>query len=100
MLVTPPRVAAASAARAIVRDGVAYASMNSSFNVGAGMARTYTAAAFIMGKMPLWQNNSLSDQAAIDVGDFMDHQLRPALAGARNDYPKGGRPEDAHNREA
>ena len=46
-----------------------------------------------MGKMPLWQNNSLSDQAAIDVGDFMDHQLSPALAGARNDYPTGGRPE-------
>ena len=74
--------------------------MNSSFNVGAGMARTYTAAAFIMGKMPLWQNNSLSDQETSNVADFMDHQPRPALAGARNDYPKGDRPEDARNREA
>ena len=64
------------------------------------MASTYTAAAFVMGRMPLCQNNSLSDQAANDVGDFMDHKLRPALAGARNDYPKGGRPEDARNREA
>ena len=36
----------------------------------------------------------------IDVGDFIDHQLRPALCGARNDYPKGGRTEDARNRAA
>jgi cytochrome c len=33
-----------------------------SFNIGAGMARTYTAAAFIKGNMPIGQPNSLSDQ--------------------------------------
>lgn len=32
-----------------------------SFNDGAGMARTYTAAAFIKGKMPFGQGNTLSD---------------------------------------
>jgi thiosulfate dehydrogenase len=57
-----------------------------SFNVGAGMARTYTAAAFIKGKMPLGQNNSLSEQEAIDVADFVAQQPRPAFAGAAKDY--------------
>ena len=68
-----------------------------SFNVGAGMARTYTAAAFIKGKMPLGQNDSLSDQEAVDVADFVAHQPRPAFAGATNDYAKGERPKDARN---
>ena len=68
-----------------------------SFNVGAGMARTFTAAAFIKGKMPLGQNNSLSDQEAVDVADFVAHQPRPAFAGAAKDYATGGRPKDARN---
>jgi thiosulfate dehydrogenase len=47
--------------------------------------------------MPLGQNDSLSDQEAIDVADFMAYQPRPALAGARNDDSEGGRPKDARN---
>ena len=68
-----------------------------SFNVGAGMARTYTAAAFIKHNMPLGQGGSLSDQDAIDVAQYMAHQPRPAYAAARSDYAKGMKPKDARN---
>jgi thiosulfate dehydrogenase len=70
---------------------------NASFNIGAGLARTYTAAAFIKHNMPLGQGGSLSDQDAIDVAEFMTHQPRPAFAAARNDYAKGIKPKDARN---
>ena len=70
---------------------------NASFNVGAGMARTYTAAAFIKLNMPLGQGGSLSDQDAIDVAEYMTHQPRPAYAAAKNDYARGGKPKDARN---
>ena len=70
---------------------------NASFNIGAGMARTYTAAAFIKHNMPLGQGGTLSDQDAIDVAEFMTHQPRPAFAAAKNDYAKGNKPKDARN---
>ena len=70
---------------------------NASFNVGAGLARTYTAAAFIKHNMPLGQGGSLSDQDAIDVADFVAHQPRPAFAAGTKDYAKGDRPKDARN---
>ena len=65
-----------------------------SFNDGAGMARTYTAAAFIKGNMPFSQPNSLSDQEAIDVADYVAFMDRPVKANKDNDYPKGGAPKD------
>ena len=68
-----------------------------SYNVGAGLARTYTAAGFIKHNMPLGQGNTLSDQDAVDVAEFMVHQPRPDFAAAKNDYPKGGKPKDARN---
>jgi thiosulfate dehydrogenase len=68
---------------------------NASFNVGAGLARTYTAAGFIKHNMPLGQGGSLSDQDAVDVADFVAHQPRPAFAPAGNDYARGDRPKDA-----
>ena len=68
-----------------------------SFNIGAGMARTYTAAAFIKGNMPLGQGNTLSEQEAVDVAEYVTHQPRPPYAAAKNDYPKGARPKDARN---
>ena len=70
---------------------------SASFNVGAGMARTYTAAAFIRHNMPLGQGNSLSDQEAVDVADYVAHQPRPAFAAGKADYPKGDKPGDARN---
>jgi len=70
---------------------------NASFNIGAGMARTYTAAGFIKRNMPLGQGGSLSDQDAIDVAEFMTHQERPTYEPAKNDYAKGNKPKDARN---
>lgn len=70
---------------------------NDSFNIGAGMARTYTAAAFIKHNMPLGQGNTLSDQEAVDIAAFFTHQPRPAFAGAKNDYANGKKPKDARN---
>lgn len=68
-----------------------------SFNVGAGMARTYTAAAFIRHKMPVGQEDSLTDQEAIDIAEFFTHQPRPAYASQSGDWPNGGKPKDARN---
>ena len=68
-----------------------------SFNIGAGMARTYTAAAFIKHNMPYGQGNTLTDQEAIDVAAYMTHQPRPAYAPAKKDYAKGVKPKDARN---
>jgi len=68
-----------------------------SFNDGAGMARTYTAAAFVKHNMPLVQGGTLTDQQAIDVAEFFTHQARPVYAGKGKDWPKGDRPKDARN---
>jgi thiosulfate dehydrogenase len=68
-----------------------------SFNVGAGLARTYTAAAFIKHNMPLGQGDTLSDQDAVDVAEYVTHQPRPAFSPAKADYAKGTKPKDARN---
>lgn len=74
-----------------------------SFNVGAGMARTYTAAAFVLNNMPvghnmsglLGQGGSLTEQEAVDVAEYFSHQPRPDFPNKVNDWPKGGKPKDA-----
>jgi thiosulfate dehydrogenase len=74
-----------------------------SFNIGAGMARTYTAAAFIKNNMPiayglnapLGQGGALSDQDAVDVAEYFTHQPRPDFPGKVKDWPNGGKPKDA-----
>ena len=68
-----------------------------SFNDGAGMARTYNAAAFVKHNMPLGQGGALTDQEAIDVAEYFTHQPRPVYAGKAGDWPKGDRPKDARN---
>lgn len=68
-----------------------------SFNDGAGMARTTTAAAFVKYNMPLGQGGTLTDQQAIDVADFFTHQPRPVFAGKNKDWPNGDQPKDARN---
>ena len=65
-----------------------------SFNDGAGMARTYTAAAFIKGKMPFGQGNSLSDQEAVDIASYFTHLPRPIKANKDKDWPNGDAPKD------
>ena len=65
-----------------------------SFNDGAGMARTYTAAAFIKGKMPFGQGNTLSDQEAVDIAAYFTHLPRPVKANEDKDWPNGDAPKD------
>ncbi len=74
-----------------------------SFNIGAGMARTYTAAAFIKQNMPvgyslnarLGQGGALSDQDAVDLADYFTHQPRPDFPAKVKDWPNGDKPKDA-----
>jgi len=65
-----------------------------SFNDGAGMARTYTAANFIKGKMPFGQGNTLSDQEAVDIAQYFTHLPRPVKANKDKDWPNGDAPKD------
>lgn len=74
-----------------------------SFNIGAGMARTYKAASFVKYNMPmgiqtkgLWgHGNVLSDQDAVDVAEFFAHKPRPDFPGKVNDWPTVPKPKDA-----
>lgn len=66
-----------------------------SYNLGAGMARLDTAAAFVRWNMPLGQGGTLSDQEAYDVAAYFIHQPRPDFAGKAQDWPAGGKPRDA-----
>jgi thiosulfate dehydrogenase len=66
-----------------------------SFNIGAGMARLGNAAAFVRWNMPLGQGGSLSDDEALDVAAFFTRQPRPDFAPKSDDWPQGGRPDDA-----
>ena len=65
-----------------------------SFNTGAGMARVSVAAAFVQAKMPLGNGGTLTDQEAFDIAAYFTVQPRPKFLGAKQDWPKGGRPAD------
>jgi thiosulfate dehydrogenase len=65
-----------------------------SFNVGAGMARLRTAAAFIRHNMPYDRPGTLTDQQAFDVAAFVTSRPRPDFPGKERDWPKGGAPPD------
>ena len=73
-----------------------------SFNIGAGMARTYTAAAFVKRNMPIGLHGQfplgqggLSDQEALDVAEYFSHQPRPDFPEKVKDWPKDKKPVDA-----
>lgn len=66
-----------------------------SFNIGAGMARLNTAAAFVKANMPFGLGGTLTDQEAFDVAAYFTLQPRPDFAGKSADWPKGGKPADA-----
>lgn len=74
-----------------------------SFNIGAGLARTYKAAAFIYDNMPMgvhtdgaWgEGRTLSQQDAVDVAEFFTHMPRPDFAGKVNDWKGVKKPKDA-----
>ena len=65
-----------------------------SFNIGAGMARRNTAAAFIRANMPFDKPGSLTDQQAFDVAAFVVSRSRPDYPGKELDWPKGDPPSD------
>ena len=73
-----------------------------SYNIGAGMARTTTAAKFIKANMPIAASarfpqgqGNLSDQDALAIAAFFTHQPRPDFPDKTNDWPRGGRPRDS-----
>lgn len=73
-----------------------------SYNIGAGIARTYTAAGFVKANMPIahvrnfpQDQGGLSDQDALDIAEYFTHQPRPDFPEKVNDWPNGGKPSDA-----
>lgn len=65
-----------------------------SYNIGAGMARLRTAAAFIHANMP-YGDATLTPQQAYDVAAYVNSHARPDLPGKENDWPNGDAPPDA-----
>jgi thiosulfate dehydrogenase len=65
-----------------------------SYNIGAGMARLRTAAAFIKQAMPFDRPGSLTDQQAFDVAAYVNAHPRPDLRGKEKDWPYGDPPPD------
>jgi thiosulfate dehydrogenase len=65
-----------------------------SFNIGAGMARLYTAAGFIRENMPNDRAVVLTDQQAFDVAGYILSQPRPDFARKAEDWPNGDPPPD------
>jgi thiosulfate dehydrogenase len=73
-----------------------------SFNIGAGIAKTYTAAAFVKNNMPIANTASfpigqggLTEQQAVDVAQYFTHMPRPDFPDKRYDWPHGGKPADS-----
>lgn len=65
-----------------------------SYNIGAGMARLRTAAAFIAVAMPHDAPGTLTPQQAYDVAAYVNGRPRPDFAAKANDWPKGDPPPD------
>lgn len=74
-----------------------------SFNIGAGMARLYKAAAFVKYNMPMGytmnrpqgQGHVLTDQEAVDVSYYFTQKPRPDFPAKVNDWPSGKKPKDS-----
>jgi thiosulfate dehydrogenase len=65
-----------------------------SFNIGAGMARLRTAAAFIRVAMPYDKPGSLTPQQAYDVAAYVTSRPRPDFVRKAGDWPNGDPPPD------
>ncbi len=65
-----------------------------SYNIGAGMARIRTAAAFIKEVMPQNAPRTLSGQEAYDVATFINKKPRPDFRTKERDWPRGDPPPD------
>lgn len=73
-----------------------------SFNIGAGMARTFKAAAFVKQNMPIAAHGAfplgqggLSEQDAVDVAEYFTHMPRPDFPDKVKDWPNDPKPKDA-----
>ena len=67
---------------------------DSSYNIGAGMARVQTAAAFIKVAMPQTAPGTLTDQEAYDLAAYINSRPRPDHPGKELDWPHGDPPPD------
>jgi thiosulfate dehydrogenase len=65
-----------------------------SYNIGAGMARIRSAAAFIHQLMPRDRPGTLTPQQAFDVATYINTRPRPDFRGKERDWPHGGAPPD------
>ena len=65
-----------------------------SYNIGAGMSRVRTAAAFVRVAMPYDQPGTLTDQQAFDVAAYINSRPRPDFPGKEKDWPNGDPPPD------
>lgn len=65
-----------------------------SYNIGAGMARVRTAAAFVRVAMPFDAPGTLTEQEAFDVATYINSRPRPDFPGKELDWPKGDPPPD------
>ena len=65
-----------------------------SYNVGAGMARVRTAAAFIRHAMPFDRPGTLTDQQAFDLAVLINSRPRPDFRDKELDWPLGDPPPD------
>jgi len=65
-----------------------------SFNIGAGMARLWTAAAFIRQTMPQNAPRTLTNQEALDLAALVTLRPRPDFPGKELDWPNGDPPLD------
>ena len=65
-----------------------------SYNIGAGMARVNTAAAFIRAAMPQTAPGTLTPQQAFDLAAYINSQPRPDFARKELDWPRGDPPPD------
>ena len=65
-----------------------------SYNIGAGMARIRTAAAFIKVAMPFDKPGTLTAQEAFDVATYINTRPRPDFTRKAGDWPNGDPPPD------
>ena len=65
-----------------------------SYNIGAGMARVRTAAAFIKVAMPYDNPGSVTPQEAFDLAKVINSRPRPDFARKAEDWPNGDPPPD------
>lgn len=73
-----------------------------SFNIGAGIAKTYTAAGFVKMNMPIANTlnfplgqGGLTDQQSVDVAAYFTHMPRPDYVDKSKDWPKDKKPDDS-----